>query len=177
MNRYTRVAIALHWIIALLVIANIGLAELTEDFSREARAPYMDLHKAFGISVLILTLARIAWRIGHKPPPLPLSMRPWERALARITHFTFYLLLIGLPLSGWLWMSTYPAPFAYFGLFDVPLWPVAGQEALGETLHEGHEILGKAMLALVVLHTLGALKHLVIDKDGSFRRMLPGGPR
>lgn len=176
MNRYTRVAIALHWIIALLVIANIGLAELTEDFSREARAPYMDLHKAFGISVLILTLARIAWRIGHKPPPLPLSMRPWERALARITHFAFYLLLIGLPLSGWLWMSTYPAPFAYFGLFDVPLWPVAGQEALGETLHEGHEILGKAMLALVVLHTLGALKHLVIDKDGSFRRMLPGGP-
>ncbi|MGJ8536505.1 MAG: cytochrome b [Parasphingopyxis sp.] len=175
MDRYTKVAIALHWIIALLVIANIGLAGLTEDFSREARAPYMDLHKAIGISVLVLTLARIAWRIGHKPPPLPLSMRPWERSLARFTHFAFYLLLIGLPLSGWLWMSTYPAPFAYFGLFDVPLWPVAGQEALGETLHEGHEILGKAMLALVVLHILGALKHLVIDKDGSFRRMLPGG--
>ncbi|RED15206.1 cytochrome b [Parasphingopyxis lamellibrachiae] len=175
MDRYTRVAIALHWIIALLVIANIGLAGLTEDFSREARVPYMDLHKAIGISVLVLTLARIAWRIGHKPPPLPLSMRPWERSLARITHFAFYLLLIGLPLSGWLWMSTYPAPFAYFGLFDVPLWPVAGQEALGETLHEGHEILGKAMLALVVLHILGALKHLVIDKDGSFQRMLPRG--
>ncbi len=174
MDRYTKTAIALHWIIALLVIANIGLAELTEDLSREARGPYMDVHKAFGISVLILTLARIAWRIGHKPPPLPASMPAWQTAIARLTHFTFYLLLIMLPLSGWIWMSTYPAPFAYFGLFDVPLWPVAGQEALGETLHEGHEIMGKAMLALVVLHILGAMKHLIIDKDGSFQRMLPG---
>jgi cytochrome b561 len=175
MDRYTKTAIALHWIIALLVIANIGLAELTEDLSREARGPYMDIHKAIGISVLVLTLARIAWRIGHKPPPLPASMPAWQTATARLTHFAFYLLLIMLPLSGWIWMSTYPAPFAYFGLFDMPLWPVAGQEALGETLHEGHEIMGKAMIVLVVLHVLGALKHLIIDKDGSFQRMMPGG--
>lgn len=175
MTRYTKVAMTLHWIIAILVIANIGIAELTEDLSREARGPYMDVHKAFGITVLVLTLARIAWRLGHKPPPMPASMPAWQTATARITHFAFYLLLLALPLSGWLWMSTYPAPVSYFGLFEVPVLPVAGQEALGETLHEGHEVMGKAMLALVVLHILGAFKHLLVDKDGVFGRMLPGG--
>jgi cytochrome b561 len=175
MTRYTKVAMTLHWIIAILVIANIGIAELTEDLSREARGPYMDVHKAFGITVLVLTLARIAWRLGHKPPPMPASMPAWQTATARITHFAFYLLLFALPLSGWLWMSTYPAPVSYFGLFEVPVLPVAGQEALGETLHEGHEVMGKAMLALVVLHILGAFKHLLVDKDGVFGRMLPGG--
>ncbi|QLC24562.1 cytochrome b [Parasphingopyxis algicola] len=174
MTRYTKVAMTLHWIIAILVISNIGLAELTEDLSREARGPYMDVHKAFGITVLVLTLSRIAWRLGHKPPPLPASMPAWQTATARISHFTFYLLLLALPFSGWLWMSTYPAPISWFGFFNVPLWPVAGQEALGETLHEGHEIMGKAMLALVVLHILGAFKHLLVDKDGVFGRMLPG---
>ncbi|MGP1282575.1 MAG: cytochrome b [Parasphingopyxis sp.] len=175
MTRYTKVAMTLHWIIAILVIANIGLAELTEDLSREARGPYMDVHKAFGITVLVLTLARIAWRLGHKPPPMPASMPAWQTATARITHFAFYLLLLALPLSGWLWMSTYPAPVSYFGLFEMPVLPVVGQEALGETLHEGHEVMGKAMLALVVLHILGAFKHLLVDKDGVFGRMLPGG--
>lgn len=173
--RYSTVAILLHWAIAVLVIANIGLAELTEDLSREARGPYMDLHKAFGITVLVLTLVRIGWRLGHKWHPLPGSTPGWQRALARLNHFLFYLLLLALPLSGWLWMSTFPAPISFFGLFEVPLWPVAGQEALGETLHEGHEIMGKTMLVLVILHLLGVAKHMAVDKDGLLWRMLPGG--
>jgi cytochrome b561 len=174
MSRYSGVAMLLHWLIAALVIANIGLAELTEDLSREARGPYMDLHKAFGISVLVLTLARIAWRIGHKPPALPAAMAAWEKALARFTHATFYFLLLALPLSGWIWSSTYPIPVSFFGLFDMPNWPVAGNEGLGDTLHETHEVLGKAMFFLVILHILGALKH-VVSRDGAFGRMLPGG--
>ncbi len=173
-NRYSSIAMLLHWLIALLVIANIGLAELTEDLSREARGPYMDVHKAIGITVLVLTLARIGWRLGHKPPPLPASMPGWQLIAAKATHWAFYFLLLALPLSGWLWMSTYPAPFPWFGLFEVPMLPVAGQEALGEFLHESHEIMGKAMFFLVILHILGALKH-VVDRDGVFGRMLPGG--
>jgi len=174
MARYTKVAIMLHWIIAILVIANIGLAELTEDLAREARGPYMNVHKAFGITVLLLTLARIAWRLGHKPPPLPTAMPAWQKAAARISHFAFYVLLLALPLSGWLWMSTYPAPVSYFGLFEVPVLPVVGQEALGEGLHKSHEVMGQAMFYLVILHILGGLKHLVVDRDGVFGRMLPG---
>lgn len=177
MTRYTKVAMLLHWIIAILVIANIGLAELTEDLSREARGPYMDVHRAFGITILFLTVVRIAWRLGHKPPPLPATMPAWQRATARISHFAFYTLLLALPLSGWLWMSTYPAPVSYFGLFEIPVLPVVGREALGELLHEGHEIMGQAMFYLVILHILGGMKHLVIDKDGVFGRMLPGGSR
>ncbi|MBC2777402.1 cytochrome b [Parasphingopyxis marina] len=172
--RYSGVAMLLHWLIAALVLANIGLAELTEDLSRAARGPYMDIHKACGISVLALMVIRLAWRMGHKPPPFPESMAGWEKALARTTHWIFYGLLIALPLSGWLWMSTIPAPVSYFGLFGVPAWPVAGNEALGDVLHETHEIMGKAIFYLAIFHTLAAFKHLVIDKDGVFGRMLPG---
>ncbi len=170
--RYTRVAIWLHWIIALGVIANIGLAELTEDLSRAARTPYMDLHKAIGISILFLSLARLAWRLGHKPPPLPAGIPGWQLAASKAVHWLFYALMIGLPIGGWLWMSTYPAPISYFGLFQVPLLPVEGNKALGEMLHEGHELGGKVMLALVVLHLLAIGKHLV-SRHNILRRMWP----
>ena len=122
-SNYSQIAIWLHWIIAILIIANIGLAELTEDLSREARGPYMDVHKAFGITVLFLSLGRLVWRLGHKPPALPSGMPGWQVVASKTSHFLFYLLMIGLPLGGWLWMSTYPAPISYFGLFEVPVLP------------------------------------------------------
>lgn len=172
-NSYSTIAIWLHWIIAILVIANIGLAELTEDLSREARGPYMDFHKAFGITILFLSIARLGWRLGHKPPPLPGNMPGWQMITAKVSHILFYVLLIGLPIGGWLWMSTYPAPISYFGLFDVPLLPVEGNKALGETLHEGHEIGGKVMLGLVVIHLAAVAKHHLVDKNNILRRMWP----
>lgn len=173
-SKYSKIAIWLHWIIAILVIANIGLAELTEDFSREARGPYMDVHKAFGITVLFLSLGRLVWRLGHKPPALPSGMPSWQVIASKASHFLFYLLMIGLPLGGWLWMSTYPAPVSYFGLFDVPVLPVEGNKALGESLHEGHKLGGKIMLALIVVHLAAVAKHQFFDKDNLFRRMWPG---
>ena len=172
-DRYTSVAILFHWVIAVLVITNIGLAELTEDLTREARGPYMDTHKAIGITILFLSLGRLGWRLTHRPPPLPDFMPAWEKFLARANHVLFYVLMIGLPLGGWLWMSTYPAPFSYFGLFDVPMLPVAGQEALGDLAHEGHEVGGTVMIALIALHILGATKHHLVDKFPLLRRMLP----
>lgn len=170
---YSKTAIWLHWIIAIFVITNIGLAELTEDMSREARGPYMDYHKAIGISILFLSLGRLIWRLGHKPPPLPMGMPAWQRVASKISHVTFYVLIIGLPLGGWLWMSTYPGNMvSYFGLFDIPALPVQGQEALGELLHEGHKIGGQAMLILVIIHLLAVAKHQFFDKDNLIRRML-----
>jgi cytochrome b561 len=170
---YTRVAIWIHWIIALAILTNIGLAEFTEDLSREARTPYMDVHKALGITILFLSLGRLGWRLGHKPPPLPAHMPGWQRVISGVSHALFYVLMIGLPIGGWLWMSTYPAPISYFGLFNVPMLPVAGQEALGDMLHEGHEIGGKIMLGLVVLHLLAVAKHHLVDKHNLLARMSP----
>jgi len=172
-STYSTVAIWLHWIIALLIITNIGLAEFTEDMSREARGPYMDFHKAFGITVLFLSLGRLIWRLGHRPPALPSEMPSWQVMTSKASHFLFYVLMIGLPISGWLWMSTYPAPVSYFGLFDMPVLPVQGNEALGDTLHEGHEIGGKIMLVLVIVHLAAVAKHHLVDKTNILGRMWP----
>ena len=174
-SKYSKGAIAFHWIIAILVIANIGLAMLTEDMTREARGPYMDLHKAFGICVLFLSLARLGWRWTHPKPALPASLAGWEITLSKITHFLFYLLMIGLPLGGWLWMSTYgpQAAISIFGLFDMPVLPVEGNKALGDFIHEGHEVGGKVMLILIILHIFGALKHQFIDRMPFIQRMWP----
>jgi cytochrome b561 len=174
-SKYSKGAIAFHWIIALLIIANIGLAELTEDMTREARGPYMDFHKSFGICILFLTLARLGWRLTHDRPAAPASLAGWEVSLSKAVHFIFYLLMIGMPLGGWLWMSTYgpDAAISMFGLFDMPVLPVEGNKALGDILHEGHEIGGKTMLVLVILHFVGALKHQFIDRMPFIGRMWP----
>lgn len=174
-SKYTSGAIAFHWVIALLVIVNIGLAILTEDLSKVERGYYMDFHKAVGISILFLSLGRLVWRLTHTPPPLPASTPGWQRMLSKLSHFLFYALIIGLPLGGWLWMSTYPGNLvSYFGLFDVPALPVQGQKALGDFLHEGHEIGGKVMIGLIVLHLGAVAKHHIIDKHNLLGRMLPG---
>lgn len=175
MSKYSKVAMIFHWVIAALVIANIGLAELTEDMSRAARGPYMEFHKSFGICILFLTLGRLGWRFSHARPPLPAALKNWEVIMSKAVHFIFYLLMIGMPLSGWLWMSTYgpDAAISMFGLFNMPVLPVQGNEALGGLLHEGHELGGKLMLILIGLHVAGALKHQFFDRIAFLQRMWP----
>lgn len=173
-ERYTRVAIWLHLLIGAAVIINIGLAMLTEDMSKATHMEAMAVHKPLGIAILVLTLARIAWRLTHKPPPLPLATPDWQRPLSKLVHFIFYALLILLPLSGWIWMSAAKAPISFFGLFDLPL--IAGpSKALAGTMHEGHEVMGIAMLVLVAIHFLAALKHQYIDRTRLIARMNPFG--
>ena len=170
--RYTKVAIWLHWLIGLAVIANIGLAMLTEDMPRETHRAAMDIHKALGIAVLALTVLRILWRLGHKPPPLPAATPTWQRPLSKIVHFLFYALLILLPLSGWVWMSAADRPVNFFGLVTIPTI-VAPNEGLADVMHDRHEVLGLTMLALAVIHILAALKHQFVDRTGLIGRMNP----
>lgn len=170
--RYTKVAIWLHWLIGMAVIANIGLAMLTEGLPREAQRAAMDIHKALGITVLTLTVIRILWRVGHKPPPLPATIPAWQRWLGKITHFLFYALLILLPLSGWVWMSAADRPIDFFGLFTIPTI-VAPNEGLADVMHDRHEVLGLSMLALAAIHILAALKHQFVDRAGLIGRMNP----
>lgn len=169
-QRYSRTAIWLHWLIGLAVIVNIGLAMLTEGLPRETHMAAMGVHKALGMLILALTVLRILWRITHKPPPLPAETAGWERLLAKVTHFAFYALLILLPLSGWVWMSAAGRPIDFFGLGNLPMITGA-DKALADVLHERHEVLGIAMLALVILHIAGALKHQFLDRNNFVGRM------
>lgn len=173
--RYSSVAMLLHWLIAIAVIVNWRIAESTENLEIAEKMRVMDQHKALGIVILILTLLRLVWRLAKAPPPLASSLKPWEKTAAKAVHLLFYVLLIGLPLGGWLGQSFYGLALDVFGAFTLPALPVGKNPDLGHTIFEAHATGGTVMLALIVLHVLGALKHTILDKDGNLFRMLPFG--
>lgn len=177
-SRYSSMAIALHWAIAILVIGNISggiyMASLfeTRDPALMAKgAEIAALHKPFGLLILALTLWRLALRLREDFLPLPSHMKPWEIVCARATHIGFYVALLVLPLTGWAFAVTAERPLSFFGLFDVPLSPFG--DGVRGVLHETHEVLGIVAAVLVVLHVLGALKHHFLDRDDVLSRMLP----
>jgi cytochrome b561 len=157
--RYTRVAIALHWIVAALLIGNIALG-LTYDSFGKAWTPWtMFFHKSIGLSVLALSLARLAWRLGHRPPPYDAVLKGWERRLAGALHWLFYVMMIAIPLTGWLLSSSSNRPTDFFGLLTIPPLPISRSDDAHDLFEDLHEYLGKAMIGLILLHVAGALKH------------------
>jgi len=181
--RYTRTAIALHWLIALLIIGNVVLALSADSLPDDWVRPVINTHKSIGITVLGLALMRILWRVSHKPPPLPREFPSWEKVAAHVAHFVLYFLMIALPLSGWLhdsaWKDAATHPMRLFDLFP---WPRIGyvmnlEPALKETLHDRfgalHTWLGYALYALLAMHIGGALKHEWIDRKSVLKRMVP----
>lgn len=174
-GRYSRGAVVLHWLIALLIVLNVIGAFVAEDLSKADEAIVMGYHKATGISILLLTIARIVWRLMHKAPPLVETLKAWEAALARVTHAGFYFLMLAVPLSGWAMSSAYSKgkPVSMFGLFDVPALPVGSDEPTADMFHELHEVFAFVMIGLFVLHVGAALKHHFMDKDGTMQRMVP----
>ena len=175
-SRYSGGAILFHWVIAALIVANIAVALITDDWEGPARAAAMAFHKATGFTVLVLSVLRILWRLAHRPPPFPVEIRPIEAVAARGAHWLFYVLMIVMPVSGWLMISAAAArkPFNWYGMFDLPYLPVQGNKAVGGFAHETHEVLGYAMIALVALHVLAALKHHFFDGTRLIARMWPG---
>jgi cytochrome b561 len=182
-SRYTRTAITLHWLIALLMIGNVALALSADSLPDDWVRPVINTHKSIGITVLGLALMRILWRVSHKPPPLPREFPSWEKVAAHLAHFLLYVLMIGLPLSGWLhdsaWKDAATHPMRLFDLFP---WPRIGyvmnlDPALKETLHDRfgalHTWLGYALYALLAMHIGGALKHQWIDRKSVLKRMMP----
>lgn len=174
-TNYSRVAIALHWIVALALIANLAGGLLADSIDKADKPAWMALHKATGITILALTLAQVAWRLGHKPPPLAPTVLAWEVVLSRVVHWGFYLLAIAVPLSGWTMVSAGARKFAigWYGLFDVPFLPVAQGKALAGGAKETHELLAFAMIGLALIHILAALKHHFWDRDDTVMRILP----
>lgn len=175
--RYSRGAIILHWLIALLIIGNFVGAWTSEDLPRDQRMIMMGYHKATGIVILLLTLVRIGWRLINPPPPLLETLKTWEAALAQVTHALFYVLMLAVPLAGLGLHSAFGQgkPVSIFGLFDFPALPVGIDKPTIGLFHELHEVTATAMLVLLGLHVAAALKHQFLDRDGTLARMKPFG--
>ncbi|MEL1249899.1 cytochrome b [Aurantiacibacter gilvus] len=175
-QRYSGVSMLLHWLIAVAVIVNWRLIEAAEHAEVRADAfAFVMNHKSLGITILALTLLRLGWRLINRPPPLRAGMAAWEKALARTLHIVFYVLLVGLPMLGWLSESFEGEGIEVWGMFTLPGLPVGVNEQLAETMGELHGTGGEIMIYLIGLHVLGMLKHMLIDKDGNLWRMLPFG--
>ena len=120
---------------------------------------------------------RIAWRATHRPPPLPADLAAWTRSAAALVHWSFYGLLLALPVSGWM-LSSNPArlnPMSWFGLFLIPPLPISG--AVARLGHEAHGVLGYALIALIILHVAAALRHHFLLHDTVLGRMAPNSIR
>lgn len=170
-NRYSDGAIAFHWIIGGLIIVNLVLG-IFHDPLGDAGWRVIPVHKAIGITVLVLSLGRIAWRLSHTPPPLP-AMPGWQARIGHLNHLIFYVLMIALPLSGWYFVSAAEKkrPFEWFGLVDIPFLPVP--VGTGGPFAAFHNLAGLAMAALVLLHVAAALYHHVVKRDRTLVRMAP----
>ncbi len=181
MTRYTRIAMLLHWAIALLILTNLALGLRLEGLKGGQQFAAFQLHKSIGITVLLLSLARIGWRLAHRPPPFSERLSALERLAASITHSLFYALMLLLPLTGWVLVSAsrYNIPTLLYGIIPWPhIGAIRGASAEYRTSIESaatatHETLAYTMIALVALHVAGALKHQFYDRDGTMLRMLP----
>lgn len=170
---YTRPAIALHWLIALLVFAGWGLGVYMHELpiSPEKLRLY-SWHKWIGVTVFLFTVARAAWLAGHAAPALPAVMPAWQASAARVSHALLYVLTLLLPLSGWLMSSAKGVQTVYFGLLPLPDL-VAKDWPLGELFEDAHKLLAFTLAGLVAVHVTAALKHYFVDRDDVLARMLP----
>lgn len=173
MNRYSTTAMALHWLIAALLVYNYALGERAEHLRQGAALfAVLQLHKSIGISVLLLSLLRLAIRFW-RPAPVAVIDNPAAKYLSSAVHALFYIVMIGAPLTGWLIVSTakIDIPTLLFGIVPWPHLPVAqGWHRLAEDVHA---LLSTTLLALIALHVIGAVRHQFVIKDGLLNRMMP----
>lgn len=180
---YNRVAKILHWLLAIAIIGMIIFGWLLDDVPRgPTKFTLMQLHKSIGITILLLSLVRLGWRLSHNAPPLPAGMARWEIAVAHITHVALYVFMIGVPLAGWAMVSTSPLniPTMLYGVLPWPNLPILSDMASRELSHsfgEAHELMAYTTAALVVLHIGAALKHHFISRDDILLRMAPNALR
>jgi cytochrome b561 len=170
LSRYSKIAILLHWLLAVMIIGNLAGGFLHDYVPTEGgqRSLVMGLHKSFGLSILALTLVRLSWRLANAPPPLPSYFTEVERFLSRTVHGAFYAAMLALPLSGWVMADRNTRPLGWFG---VPVPKFGVESSIADAAHEMHEILGWALLALLALHVMAIMKHKWLDQDNLLPRM------
>jgi len=172
-ERYTGVAIVLHWLLALLIVVAFGVGLYMADLPNSlAKLKLYNWHKWAGVTILLLSAVRLAWRLTHRPPADVPAPR-WQQLAAHATHHALYALFFLVPLVGWAYSSAKGFPIVWFGVLPLPDF-VPKDEALAELIKPWHESLAWLMALLVVLHIAAAIKHHVIDRDGLINRMRPG---
>ena len=169
-ERFGLIAIVLHWVMALLVIGMIivGLYMTSLPIGLE-KLKFYGLHKEFGFLVLALVILRLLWRLANIRPKLLLPW--WEKTAALCAHWAFYLILFAMPITGWLLSSAAGFSISFFGLFTIPTI-IPANEARANLFGDIHQYIAYALITLIVIHILAALKHHFIDKDNILRRMI-----
>lgn len=184
-QRYGSVAMTLHWLIALLIATNLCIGFYFANVEAETdpiRFGLIQTHKSIGLTVLVLSLLRLGWRLINPVPPFPAGMSPGLKFVGHATHYLFYVFMIAIPLAGWAIVSSSPlgTPTMYFGLFQWPhieflaALPRAAKKEYVETFEETHELLAYSAALLLVLHVAAALWHQYARHDDILKRMWPG---
>jgi cytochrome b561/polyisoprenoid-binding protein YceI len=182
-SRYTGVAVILHWLIAAAILFQIILGwRMGDEPKGPATYAIFQLHKSIGITILLLSLARLAWRLFHRPPPHPAGQPRWETIASQVVHVAFYVIMIGLPITGWIMVSasTLDIPTLLYGTIPWPHIPGLPELAAGpkHAWHEagelGHGLLVKLTYGLLALHLGAVAKHQILDRDEVLGHMAPG---
>ncbi|MFZ5548370.1 MAG: cytochrome b [Pseudomonadota bacterium] len=171
--RYNGVAIAFHWLLALMILGALGVGWYMTGLSMSpTRLKLYNWHKWAGVTILVLSAARLLWRLRHQPPADAPGPR-WQQQAASWTHRLLYALFFAVPLAGWAYSSAAGFPVVWFGVLPLPDF-VSPDKALAESLKGLHKLLAYGLASLVVLHVAAALKHHFVDRDGLLHRMRPG---
>jgi cytochrome b561 len=171
-GRYDNVAVALHWILVVGILCQIALGLYLNEVPRgtPARTVWVNFHKSVGITLGVLILFRLYWRLAHRPPPLPDAMPRWERVAARLNHALLYACMVGLPVAGYIASNFSKFGIKYFNVVELKPWGVDDRRVY-EIFNGTHKVLAVVFVALIALHVAAALKHVAIDRDGLLRRM------
>ena len=176
-DRYTRLAIALHWLIALALLFQMSLGFRLDFIPRGTpdKGYYTNLHKSIGLLLAAAIVLRLGWRLAHPPPPLPATMPRWQAQAAHVSHVLLYVLMLTMPLSGYIASNFSKHGVKFFGN---PLPPWGPDLPQVYAIFNGvHNIAGFLLVVMIVLHVGAALKHALIDRDGVFSRMWPSRSR
>jgi cytochrome b561 len=170
---YSRTAIALHWLLALLLLGQIAFGWYLEDVPRgtPARTLVVNWHKSFGMILGVLILFRSYWRLTHRAPELPSSRPSWERAAAHVSHWALYACMLIMPLSGYIASNFSKYGVNFLNAVKLPPWGVENK-AVYDTLNTTHVVTSYIFVGLIAVHVLAALRHLFM-RDGIFSRMWP----
>ena len=172
-QRYTTTAILLHWLMALGLIGTFAIGVYMPDLALSpTKLKLYSWHKWAGVTLFLLVLIRLGWRLLYPAPPLPATIPAVSRFMSHLMHWLLYALMIAIPLSGWLMSSAQGFQTSWFGVLPLPDL-LAKDAALGERLKDLHEVLNYILLGLVIAHTGAALKHHFIDRDDVLTRILP----
>ena len=176
-THYTATAKAIHWLMAVLIFAMLGLGFYMEGLPLSpTKLQLYSWHKWAGVTVFALVVIRLAWRITHRPPALPAHMSALERMAAHAGHRLLYVLMFAIPLSGWLMSSAKGIQTVWFGVLPLPDL-LAKDKALGDLLQTVHMGLNLLLVAILLAHIGAAVKHHLIDRDDVLPRMLPRRPQ